>query len=279
MAVLESHNGYYLWKYVPSVAAAGIFAALFAIAMFAHFWRVYTTKSKFCLAFAIGCFFEFVGYCARASAHNKTGKLMPYIFQNFFILVAPALFAASIYMTLGRIIRSVKGEKLSLVRVDRLTKTFVIGDIMSFLIQGGSAGLMFSSSTVNIGQAMVVGGLFIQIIMFGLFALTAVIFQMRLNRHPTTESFNPENPWRESLHMLYGVSGLIMIRSIFRVVEYLMGNDGYPLSHDWTLYIFDSVLMLLVTVIFYIRYPSKLQQAIGANENIGMVSRSDDGKL
>ena len=239
---------------------------------------------------------EFVGYCARASAHNKTGKLMPYIFQNFFILVAPALFAASIYMTLGRIIRSVKGEKLSLVRVDRLTKTFVIGDIMSFLIQSGSAGLMFSSSTVNIGQAMVVGGLFIQIIMFGLFALTAVIFQvshghclasftipdalqMRLNRHPTIESFNPENPRKESLHMLYGVSGLIMIRSIFRVVEYLMGNDGYPLSHEWTLYIFDSVLMLLVTVIFYIRYPSKLQQAIGANENNGMISRSDDGKL
>ena len=64
-----------------------------------------------------------------------------------------------------------------------------------------TVGLMFSSSIVDIGQAMVVGGLFIQIIMFGLFALTAVIFQvshghflasfiipdalqMRLNRHP-----------------------------------------------------------------------------------------------
>jgi RTA1 like protein len=103
---------------------------------------------------------------------------MPYIIQNFFILVAPALFAASIYMTLGRIIRAVKGESLSLVRINWLTKTFVIGDIMSFLVQGGSAGLMFSSSTVNIGQAMVVAGLFIQIIMFGLFALTAVIFQV-----------------------------------------------------------------------------------------------------
>ena len=220
---------------------------------------------------------------------------MPYIFQNFFILVAPALFAASIYMTLGRIIRSVKGERLSLVRVNWLTKTFVIGDVMSFLVQGGSAGLMFQSSTVNIGQAMVVGGLCIQIIMFGLFAITAVIFQvshgsaytlcicpdtfqMRLHRHPTTESFNPENPWKQSLNMLYAVSALIMIRSIFRVVEYLMGNDGYPLTHEWTLYIFDSVLMFLVTVIFYIRYPGKLQEVIGNNENLRMVSQNDDGK-
>lgn len=103
---------------------------------------------------------------------------MPYIFQNFFILVAPALFAASIYMTLGRIIRSVKGERHSVIRVSRLTKTFVIGDVMSFLVQGGSAGLMFQSSTVKIGEAMVVGGLFIQIVMFGLFALTSIIFQV-----------------------------------------------------------------------------------------------------
>lgn len=49
---------------------------------------------------------------------------------------------------------------------------------MSFLIQGGSAGLMFQSSTLKIGQAMVVSGLCVQIIMFGLFALTAVVFQV-----------------------------------------------------------------------------------------------------
>jgi hypothetical protein len=104
---------------------------------------------------------------------------MPYIIQNFFILVAPTLFAASIYMTLGRIIRSVRAEKHSLIRLDRLTKTFVLADVMSFLVQGGSAGLMFQSSTVKVGECMVVVGLFIQIVMFGLFAFTAMIFQVR----------------------------------------------------------------------------------------------------
>ena len=34
---------------------------------------------------------------------------MPYIIQNVYILIAPALFGASIYMTLGRIICAVKG--------------------------------------------------------------------------------------------------------------------------------------------------------------------------
>jgi hypothetical protein len=56
MAVLESHHGYYLWNYVPSIAAAGIFAALFILATGAHCWRIYTCGTKFCIAFALGCF-------------------------------------------------------------------------------------------------------------------------------------------------------------------------------------------------------------------------------
>lgn len=59
--------------------------------------------------------------------------------------------------------------------------------------------------------------------------------------------------------MLYAVSALIMVRSIFRVIEYLLGSNGYPLTHEWTLYVFDSFLMLLVTVIFFVRYPSALE--------------------
>jgi len=50
--------------------------------------------------------------------------------------------------------------------------------VMSFLIQGGSAGLMFQASTQRIGEDMVIAGLFIQIIMFGLFGLTAFIFEV-----------------------------------------------------------------------------------------------------
>ena len=58
--------------------------------------------------------------------------------------------------------------------------------------------------------------------------------------------------------MLYAVSLLIMVRSIFRIIEYAQGYTGYSLSHEWTLYVFDTLLMWLVTVIFAWRYPSEL---------------------
>lgn len=66
--------------------------------------------------------------------------------------------------------------------------------------------------------------------------------------------------------MLYAVSALIMIRSIFRVAEYIMGNDGYLLTHEWPLYLFDSLLMFAVTVIFYLRHPSALQSRVPTHE-------------
>ena len=49
-----------------------------------------------------------------------------------------------------------------------------------------------------------------------------------------------------------------MVRSIFRVVEYLQGFSGYLLEHEIYLYIFDAVLMLTVMVVFILIHPSEV---------------------
>lgn len=78
--------------------------------------------------------------------------------------------------------------------------------------------------------------------------------------------------------MLYTVSLLIMIRSIFRVVEYVMGQNGYPLKHEWTLYVFDALLMFLVTVVFYMRFPSQLERRKEDIEHVLMTSQDSSIK-
>lgn len=83
---------------------------------------------------------EIIGYVGRAlSAKEDPGywTIGPYVIQAILILVAPALLAATIYMQLGRIIVVTDGESLSLIRKKWLTKTFVFGDVSSFLLQGG----------------------------------------------------------------------------------------------------------------------------------------------
>ena len=55
MAILESHKGYYLWNYIPSVAGAVVFILLFFTTSALHFWRLFKTGTKFCWPFALGC--------------------------------------------------------------------------------------------------------------------------------------------------------------------------------------------------------------------------------
>lgn len=51
------------------------------------------------------------------------------------ILLAPPLYAASIYMTLGRLVGYLNAEYLSVVPVRWLTPIFVTGDVIAFLMQ------------------------------------------------------------------------------------------------------------------------------------------------
>lgn len=112
----------------------------------------------------------------------------------------------------------------------------------------------------SMGQDTVIAGLVIQVVMFALFIITAVVFQVRMHHYSTREAFDDGLPWKRHLYTLYAVSLLIIARSIFRVVEYAMGQKGYPLIHEWTLYVFDALLMFIVMVIYGVFFPSELQQ-------------------
>lgn len=115
-------------------------------------------------------------------------------------------------------------------------------------------------SSMKLGSNVVVGGLCSQILFFGFFVTVAVVFDWRIRKAPTVRS-SPSTgiPWRRHLNALYAASALILVRSIFRVVEYVQGNDGYLMKHEVYSYIFDSVLMLVVMVLFNVVHPSQVQ--------------------
>lgn len=184
--------------------------------------------------------------------------------QSLLLLVAPALFAASIYIILGRIILLTDGEKHSLIRQKWLTKIFVAGDVLSFLVQSGGGGIQASGSEsgMKTGEKLIIIGLFIQLAFFGFFVIVAALFHMRLQKYgpaSTTVSLSAL-PWKRHLIALYVSSGLILVRSVFRVIEYLMGNAGYLLRHEVFLYVFDAVLMLLVMLVFNYIHPSEVTE-------------------
>lgn len=64
--------------------------------------------------------------------------------------------------------------------------------------------------------------------------------------------------WKKHIYALFGTSVLIMVRSVFRAIEYLQGSNGYILSREAYLYVFDAMLMLAVMVIFHFLHPSEV---------------------
>lgn len=197
------------------------------------------------------------------SQETPDWSLGPYIVQTLLILIAPALFAASMYMELGRIIRLTDGAVHSVIRLRWLTKIFVLGDVMSFLMQGSGGSLIASgkSSSTKKGEAMIIGGLGVQILFFGFFVIVSLIFNVRMDRTPTYKIMGGGRAaaiWKKHLYTLYSGSLLILVRSLFRVVEYAQGNDGYLVSHEVYLYVFDAALMSTTMVLFAVVHPSEV---------------------
>jgi high-affinity Fe2+/Pb2+ permease len=182
-------------------------------------------------------------------------------------------------MELGRIVLMIDGDSALFIRRTWLTKIFVAGDILSFLTQSSGAGLLSSgnSSSIDTGQNIVVGGLFIQVIFFGMFVVASAIFHFRMNQMPTAKSY--ELPWKKHMLSLYLVSLLIFMRSIVRVVEFLEGYGGYIMRHEAFLYVFDALVMWLAVVTMNWIHPGEvareLRAAKGGRAAPDMVSQQE----
>lgn len=115
-----------------------------------------------------------------------------------------------------------------------------------------------SKKSRDLGQAIIITGLAIQIIFFTFFVVITITFDKRIRREPTKASLAITSPWKKLLKVLYGSSALILVRSVFRVVEYIMGEDGELMAKEVYIYIFDATLMLLVSISFNIFHPSAI---------------------
>lgn len=143
----------------------------------------------------------------------------------------------------------------SLIQYDILTRD-----------SGGGIQAAGTLDFLNLGEKIIIAGLFAQIVFFGFFIVVAIIFQVRFTRHQG--ALDPRlAKWKKHMYTLYVGSLLIMVRSIFRVIEYLMGNNGFLLRHEYLLYIFDATLMFLVMVLFLWVHPSQLRSSLSSEES------------
>lgn len=115
-----------------------------------------------------------------------------------------------------------------------------------------------SREDTELGENIILGGLGIQILFFGTFIIATLIFDVRIRRRPTATALGLQTPWKKLIWVLYLSSVLILIRSVFRIIEYVMGSDGELLQKEVYLYIFDAVPMIITSVAFNWFHPSQV---------------------
>lgn len=128
---------------------------------------------------------------------------------------------------------------------------------------GGMLAKADSESKMKLGENMIIGGLVVQLLFFGFFIVVAVVFHRRMLSTPFHVMADAGMPWTRYIMVLYAASALIMIRSIYRVAEYVQGTTGYLQSHEAFIYFFDATLMFICCLLFNVFHPSKLLSSSG----------------
>ncbi|KAJ5102921.1 RTA-like protein [Penicillium argentinense] len=117
---------------------------------------------------------------------------------------------------------------------------------------------------MDMGSNIVIGGLVVQLLFFGFFVFVSALLHWRMKKQPqyihvseiTASNYSRTHMgWESIMWALYAACLLILVRSVFRVVEFIEGNDGFIMRKEYLLYIFDACLMALSGIVLFLVYP------------------------
>ncbi|CAK7205922.1 hypothetical protein SEUCBS139899_008702 [Sporothrix eucalyptigena] len=270
----------------PSAAAAGVMCGLFAIGFLVSTYETIRYKSWIWFVMLLAIAMEAVGYGARiASAGHVTNRNL-YIIQFCLIILAPVLMAGIVYVAFGRIVFHVvppeaRTARLLWVPARWLTPIFVGFDVFALFLQ--LVGAVIISGTqlttpnaakkLHTGKNIALAGVSTQIAAFGLFTIIAARFHFTSRRFAadlesryravpgdkfvtlegSERKFKPR--WRTLLYAVNFSCGMIIIRSIYREIDFALGKQGYTQKHEWCAYVFDAIPMILLVIVYTIVPP------------------------
>lgn len=250
-----------LFHYMPSLPAAIVALVLYTSSFVALvIWTIWK-RSWYMITLLVGCLMEVIGYATRIPlAIDPTGSHNLYICMTTCLIIAPVFYAAIAYILYGRLVHAV-GDHYSLIKPKLVAWIFVVSDILSFLIQVSGAGLLSSAGTdinrAKLGENILLGGLAVNLVSFAIFCLQIFYFDYRTRK--STLDFPSgglrQKGWRQFLYVIYFSTCLVLIRQIYRIIEFAQGFTGYLAVHEIYFYIFDSIPILIAASIFIIYFP------------------------
>lgn len=255
------------YPYTPVTWAAVLFAILFGMTLVVHAYQIFRYKTGYMWVMIVAIAMEVIGFITRVISIHLTDALWPVVIAQTGLVVAPAFLAAQDYMIVGRVMSYV-GKEYGYINHTKITKIFVGADVFAILTQSSGGALLASANgdidKMKLAQKVLLFGLALQVITFGIFAFVAIAFDVRSSRSPALRVFKEEmKSMRKLWFAFYVGSVLITARSIYRTIEFgdikftpgARDAQGYTYTHEWPMYAFDSILIFISVVFFSIWHP------------------------
>ncbi|KAJ5122452.1 RTA-like protein [Penicillium atrosanguineum] len=249
------------YPYAPSATAGYAFMALFGLVTVVHLVLMFPFRAAYFIPLVLGGVCETFGYYGRAWSHESRTEISSWALQEMLILCSPPLIAATVYMVLGRVIRSFGAEHLASMRPKKITVIFVLNDVLCFLTQIGGAGVQVTGdpNVMNIGKKVVLAGLIFSLIVFVFFVWIAATLHRRLQKAPTNILIrNPDIHWRRYMLALYVACFALMVRNLVRTIQFGASETSPVNNKEVYIYVFDGFLMFFSMFVLIVYHPGRL---------------------
>ncbi|KAF2263348.1 RTA1-domain-containing protein [Lojkania enalia] len=265
--------------YDPSIPAAIVGAIIFPLISAFLVYQYFRYRAWFFWAIVIGVVMYTIGYICRLVSATDEYKDIPFLISFVMILIAPSFLAAGCYTAFSRVVWfSCPAERLNFKALwcfpRWITPTFVVFDLLSFVVQLVGAGVIsqsfdhddshdrsieLSEGKVTSGRVILVLGLILQMSCFASFAVIAIRY-FAISRKWRGEDLGDWRMWRKLNWMINVAAALITLRAIYRTIEIPHDkNSGfeYLQRHEWCFWALDALPILVTLIVFTIFHPGR----------------------
>ncbi|KAJ7639591.1 RTA-like protein [Mycena rosella] len=179
--------------------------------------------------------------------------------------VTPTSLLAASFIMFSRILQQL-GQSYSLLTPRWYARLFLPSDLIALVVQGVGGGMVTSADTLagaNMGAYVVLGGICFQFVAIIVFSTLGCDF---MRRYLSERSLRPESRVRGVLtpHLKLMLAALtfstsvLIVRSVYRIVELVGGWDGNDIRTEVYFVVFDSGMIVLALLTLNFPYPGRL---------------------
>lgn len=291
----ETQNNYIYIPSLAGAAISCLVFAIIAIALLLLTHR-YRLRYPIILIIGAACESIGYLFRSLSASGNRLESFALFLLMDMFVILSPLAFMAGLYVVYGRLIRRITtvagsldhsdessttrtnvndttaqgkpkhgSTKFSPLPAHLYTRLFVICDVISFLIQAGGAGLIVSSkpTTSRLGKYILLVGLAFGLASFSTFISLVLWFNLsvykisRRSNNETVRAIGLSDDWRQLMVPILIGSMCILVRTIYRLIEFAGGYSGHIYTTEWYLYVFDTTFMVICASIWIPLFPGR----------------------